>query len=204
MHWQFYIDNHIVESKLFDDYKAYLFTGVFNCAYFDDYYLVSACPKKVHRDERGRLHCAYGTAIEWLDDTKNFFIHGVSFPDEDVFNQITKRTIPAKTAISLPDMEQRTIACRILGYDTIIAELNAKVIDHGKRRIAGRKDKLDYYLYEIDLHDDRLPAKFLKVECPSTGKETLLRVDPHLGNIDAARAWTFPLGNAKYDLVVET
>ena len=151
------------------------------------------------------MHSLHGPAVEWLDDTKNYFINGASFPDERVWESIVSKEISAKDAINLPNAEQRTIACAIIGYDMILAELNAKRINHVKRKAAGSEHLLDYSLYEIDLQDDaRGPARFLKVECASTGKETLLRVHPNCKSVDVARAWTFRMSTKEYALDIET
>ena len=206
-YWEFYIRAEILRSKLFDQYSAYLKQGIFNVIYLKDYCIICGCPKNVRRDDRGRLHSTSKGAIEWVNGDFDYFIHGISFP-ENIWSGIVQKTISARQAVELSNSEQRTIACQMLGYDTIIAELNAKKIHSTFRKVFGNEQKsLRYYLYEIDLRDDSMrgPAHFIKVECPSTGKETLLRVPPNVMKCDAALAWTFNQTVADYNRIeVET
>jgi hypothetical protein len=125
---------------------------------------------------------------------------------------VVKKTITAKEAISLPDLEQRTVACQIIGYDSVLAELGARIIDK-ETRIMPNGKSLCYKLYRINLKDDIAtsdssinykPAKFVRVECPSTGRETLLRVHPRVDTVEEAIAWTFGMTQREYMLDVET
>jgi hypothetical protein len=201
----------IIKSKEFDRYKDYLKSGIWSADYFDKYVIISRLPTKVIRDQNGRLHSFTEPAVQWADHLDNHFIHGVGFPAE-IWSSIVKKTISAKEAASLPNLAQRTIACQTIGYDTVLAELGAKLIDEKTRIMPNGKD-LCYKLYRINLKDDTayvidgyklVSAKFIKVECPSTGRETLLRVPPNITKAMAAIAWTFGLEPHEYMLDAET
>jgi len=202
----------IIKSKKFDRYKDYLKSGIWSADYFDKYVIISRLPTKVTRDQNGRLHSFTEPAVQWgADHLDNHFIYGVGFPAE-IWNSIVKKTISAKEAISLPDLAQRTIACQTIGYDSVLAELGAKLIDEKTKIMPNGKD-LCYKLYRINLRDDTayvidgykiVSAKFVKVECPSTGRETLLRVPPNITKATAAVAWTFGMRPDDYMPDAET
>jgi hypothetical protein len=188
----------VVKHKPYDEWRDYISAGVWNTDWFENFVILTRLPTKTLLDERGRLHSLDAGAVQWADGLDNHFIHGVGF-DQPIWRSVAKREISAKAAITLPNAEQRTVACTVLGYDTIIKELNAKKVDKLVR------NSLHYSLYEIDLKDDRVPAKFIQVECATTGKETILRVDPQVKHCDEAVAWTFNLPVADYgSLKVET
>jgi hypothetical protein len=202
----------IIKSEEFDRYKDYLKSGIWSVDYFDKYVIISRLPTKVIRDQNGRLHSFTEPAVQWgADHLDNHFIHGVGFP-ADIWNSIVKKTISAKEAISLPDLAQRTIACQTIGYDSVLAELGAELIDEKTRIMPNGKD-LCYKLYKINLKDDTayvidgykiISAKFVKVECPSTGRETLLRVPPTIHTVRTAIAWTFGMRPDDYMPDAET
>jgi hypothetical protein len=192
-----------VNHKPFFEWRNYLKSGIWSVDYFDSCVIISRLPTKVIKDEAGRLHSLTEPAVQWADHLDNHFIHGVAFAPE-LWESVAKKTITAKDAISLPNVEQRTVACQTIGYDTVVAELGARTVDKETRPTPDGK-ALHYQLLEIKLNDDLTrPAKFLKVECPSTGKETLLRVHPSIGKVITALAWTFGMEPKDYVLDVET
>jgi hypothetical protein len=192
----------IVNHKPFSEWRDYLKSGIWSIDYFDGCVIISRLPTKVIRGQNGRLHSFTEPAVQWADGLNNHFIYGVGFPAE-IWNSIVKKTISAKEAISLPDLEQRTIACQTIGYDSALAELGAKLIDK-ETRTTPNGQNLSYQLLEINLNDDGQPAKFVKVECPSTGRETLLRVHPRIDTVRTAVAWTFGMRPDDYMPEIET
>jgi hypothetical protein len=193
----------VVSHRLFAEWRDYLKFGIWCADYLSAYVVISRLPTKVIKDQDGHLHSLTEPAVQWADHLDNYFIHGVRFT-QNVWNAIAKKTISARQAISLPSAEQRAIACQAIGYDTVLAELHAKTIDKEISHLPNGKD-LHYQLFSIQLHDDRdRPAKFIKVECPSTGKATLLRVHPNIRKVRTALAWTFGIEPETYVLDTET
>jgi hypothetical protein len=202
-YYDYFAQIGVINHKPFFEWRDYLKSGIWSVDYFDDCVIISRLPTKVIKDEAGRLHSLTEPAVQWADHSDNHFIHGVAFAPE-LWESVAKKTITAKDAISLPNVEQRTIACQTIGYDTVVAELGALTVDKETRPTPDGKT-LHYQLLEIKLNDDLdRPAKFLKVECPSTGKETLLRVHPSICEVRTALAWTFRLRPEDYVLDVET
>jgi hypothetical protein len=202
-HYDYFGQIGIINHKPFFEWRDYLKSGLWSVDYFDGCVIISRLPTKVVKDEAGRLHSLTEPAVQWADHLDNHFIHGVAFAPE-LWESVVKKTITSKDAICLPNLEQRTIACQTIGYDTVVAELGALTIDKETRPTPDGKT-LHYQLLEIKLNDDGAsPAKFLKVECPSTGKETLLRVHPGIHEVRTALAWTFRMKPEDYVLDVET
>jgi hypothetical protein len=202
-YYDYFAQIGVVNHKPFFEWRDYLKSGIWSVDYFDGCVIISRLPTKVIKDEAGRLHSLTEPAVQWADHLDNHFIHGVAFTPE-LWESVVKKTITAKDAISLPNVEQRTVACQTIGYDTVVAELGARTVDRQTRPTPDGK-ALHYQLLEIKLNDDLdRPAKFLKVECPSTGKETLLRVHPSMRKVRTALAWTFGMKPDDYVLDVET
>jgi hypothetical protein len=202
-YYDYFAQIGVINHKPFFEWRDYLKSGIWSVDYFDGSVIISRLPTKVVKDEAGRLHSLTEPAVQWADHLDNHFIHGVAFAPE-LWESVAKKTITAKDAISLPNVEQRTVACQTIGYDTVVAELGARTVDRQTRPTPDGK-ALHYQLLEIKLNDDLdRPAKFLKVECPSTGKETLLRVHPGIREVRTALAWTFGMKAEDYVLDVET
>lgn len=188
-------------------YQAFLKRGVYSLVAFRNMTLVLNAPREIHVNEDYRLHSISKPAVVWRDGNKSYFLHGVRFP-EDIWTAVKDRKMPAANVIGLRNIEQRTVALRILGYDRVLEELGAKVID--KKDVVSQWNgrKLHYEVVEADLQDDRpfTNARFVKVQCPSTGKATLLRVDPTVGTatVDGAISWTFGMKPSEYNPEVET
>jgi hypothetical protein len=188
----------------FSEWRDYLKSGIWSVDYFNRHVIISRLPTKVICDQNGRPHSLTEPAVQWADGLNSHAIRGVWFP-EDVWNAVAKKTISANDAISLPNLEQRIVACQIIGYDTVLAELGAKLIDEEINYTSGGKE-MHYSLFEINLKDDAVdrPAKFVKVECPTTGRETLLRVPPTIHTVRTAVAWTFGMRPDDYTPEIET
>lgn len=175
----------------------------------DQKYLLNE-PVKFARDERERLHCMDGPAVIMKNGAEGYFIHGVAIP-KDLYWRIIKKTITAREILALRNTEQKAIALRHIGYDRVVKELGAKVVHRQALEHPKFKDRF-YELIEVNLGeygDDgrNTNARFVKVVCHSTGKETILRV-PVIRQTETcagAIAWTFFFDNANtYKPILET
>ena len=172
-------------KELFFVYKDLVKKGVYDFVPDRDVY-VCAYPKKIRMDDRMRLHSTNGPAVEWHNHRGDlYFIHGALFP-EDLYWRVVKREISAEEVLKIENIEVRTRAIEILGYERMLRELDAKELE--KRTTTSRPPlnvPITYALYEVQLNDDQqdgenLPAKILQVQCPSTSKITFIRVPPFL------------------------
>lgn len=201
-------------------YYEFLRKGVWSYLPFKEAVLICRLPIEVSTNTQGRPHSTEKPAIHWADGLDNYFIDGVSF-DRMLWNKVAKRTISAKEIAEMSNVEQKTVALRLIGYDSVVAELGGRIIDQlSVKHPSGRT--LNYQVIDVELQDDgrgfpfnqarrgisvvMAPARFVKVTCPSTGKETLLRVDPRVEETKTCRgavAWTFSLREKEYHLGFE-
>ena len=161
--------------------------------------LVQALPKQTYQDAAGSVHRVSGPAIEWADGLGEYFIHGAHFSLFD-HTKLVKREMTAKEAISFPNLTQRQAAVQFLGYERVLEQLRAKKID-GFARPHPKRD-MRYALYKVQLNDDprlgKRLARLLRVTCPSTGHEAILRVPPRIDSAVEAVAWTFGITPEQY------
>lgn len=179
-HWTAFYDFFtrigVVNHAPFNEYMEYLKAGVYESIQLQGTCIASFMPKAIHRDAQNRLHNVAGPAIEWYDGYKLFYIDGVYFEDK-LFQSITKGTITPKEIFELKNTEQKTIAMKVYGYDKMLADVGSKVLDTRKLEVRGKE--IEYQLIEADLQEgNSIIARFVKVVCHTTFKETLLRVNP--------------------------
>ena len=150
-------------------------------------------PEFVKMDEQNRLHCENGPAILYPDGFTVYSWHGVRVPGEWIEN---KASLTAATALTVENIEQRRAAMEILGWDNIIKELDAKIIDQDDDPMIGT-------LLEVNIPDIG-PEKFLRVVC-GTGRTFAIPVPPDMKTALAANSWTYGFSNDELkDLEIRT
>lgn len=188
-------------------YVSFLKKGVFELTAFGRTAVILNAPREVYLNDEFRPHSISKPAITWRDGSRNYYLHGIPF-NEELWRKVKDRTITAKETMSLRNIEQRTIALRIIGYDRVLQELGAKILDRKDVVAQPSGRKIHYEVLEADLQDDRpwAKARFVKVQCPSTMKETVIRVDSatDTAKVDGAVAWTFGLRPEQYNPELET
>jgi hypothetical protein len=175
----------------------------------------------------GKLHSIKGSAFDYNNKLKFYFIDGIEFTENlwvrmiktslsnsksIVNDQLTdsekrhlktyinevEKTIGKQDKLSVEDMlsinnlEIKSRVIRYVGYNKImeIAKLR------GEESVTTHKGEIvNYQLFDIDLglEIDRIPSRFVKVVCWSTGKEYILQVDPRNKQCQTplgAIAWT--------------
>ena len=160
-------------------------------------YLIAIPFPLISLDENKRLHNESREAVSWNFGRKEYFLHGVKL-DKELHNKIMNKTLSVQEAINLKNIEQREIALRCLGYENILKNINAKIIDEHITEWGV------YQLFEADFKDDNVPAKLLKIVCPSTKKNYILRTHPDMKTCSQALAWSFQIKEYEYILEKET
>jgi hypothetical protein len=108
---------------------------------------------------------------------------------------VTGKKPSAKEALHWANVEQRRAACEILGWQHILAELDAKVIDKDADAQIGT-------LLEVNLPDSG-PERFLSVRC-GTGRQFALPVPREVDTALAANAWTYGLDKLSFKPEIRT
>lgn len=132
-------------------------------------------------DDEGLLHCEDGPSVGYPDGYAIYSWHGQTIPSEWITD---REKLKAQTALTWPNIEQRRAACEILGWEEILRELKAVVIDEDPDPQIGT-------LVEVDIPDIG-KEKFLRVLC-ATGRRFALPVPPTMMTALDAQADTWGL-----------
>jgi len=143
--------------------------------------IVADFPEHLGIDDQNRAHGQEGPSHRWRDGWSLYHWHGTSVPEHWIMN---KKSLSAKEAITWENIEQRRAAIEIVGWATVLKELNAKVIDTDGDPEIGE-------LVEVDIPDIG-KEKFLRVLC-GTKREFALPVPPEMTSAMMAQAWTWSL-----------
>lgn len=130
----------------------------------DEFCIISDFPEILKVDDENRPHCETGPSHRWRDGWALYHWHGVSIPAEWIED---RKNLTARTALTWPNIEQRRAACEIIGWDRILSELKARVIDEDDDPQVGT-------LVEVSLPDAG-DERFLRVVC-GTGRRFALPV----------------------------
>jgi len=161
----------------------------FECEWWWPYEGVCFCserPISTAWDDQRRLHNETGPAVEYEEGFSIHVWHGVRVPAKWITD---RASLTAKTALTWENIEQRRAACEILGWERILAELNALTInDSGDPEIGE--------LVEVEIPDIGR-ERFLRVQC-GTGRQFALPVPPRMQTAMQANAWTYGLDEAEF------
>ena len=151
---------------------------------------VSQRPNHLELDENERLHCETGPAMVYSDGFMVHAWHGTVFPEEWAKTKPT-----AHDALYWRNIEQRRVACEILGWEAILGELDCVSLDKDEDPEIG------------ELVSVKMPGtaedKFLRVTC-GTGRKFSLPVPSELITARQANAWTWGLSPDQYNPEVRT
>jgi len=164
-------------EKQFEAYLNYSRTCGWMFAY-PKVAFVSDRPSVVHFDNEKRLHCENGPSIAFRDGWALYHWHGISIPEE----WVTGKPPTAKEALTWQNIEQRRAAAEIVGWQNILSQLNAKVIDQDVDPEVGT-------LLEAEIPDSG-KERFIQVKC-GTGRTFCLPVPRECRTALEANLWTY-------------
>jgi hypothetical protein len=137
-------------------------------------------------DVNGVIHAEDGPAIRYPDGFAVYAWHGTRVPAEWIED---RKSLTAKTALTWENIEQRRAACEILGWNTILSELDARTVDKDDDPQVGE-------LLEVDIPDIG-KERFLRVQC-GTKREFALPVPPEMQTALEANSWTYGFDAADF------
>ena len=178
--------------KLFMDFT----TNVHFIIPYEDIAFVSLPPPCCHWDTNRRLHHESRMSLEYEDGFGLYSWHGVQVPNNYIANKesLTKEVISAERNIEL-----RRCIMEILGNEEYCRRIGLVEVDKDSSKseaaILYRTKNKDNIIDEYEY--------FVKVICPSTDREYMLRVPP-TKDCWSAVAWTFGKDVHNYDPVKET
>lgn len=153
-----------LQHSLFPAFKA----GLGNVFDFDGLQVGVLLPE-FHLDDRDRLHREDGPAVRYQDGYETYWWHGLEVPREVIMEP---DSIDPKDVLKLDNAETKRAYIEILGWECVLKPLNLTKIasdDWG--------DLLQLPAKVLD-DDDGRDAFFVRVTCPSTGREYLNRISP--------------------------
>ena len=150
----------------------------------------------VKLDPNNRFHSETHPAVRWKEGAEHWYLHGVKL-EKELHQKIVSRTLPAKDALSLENMEHRMLAIKYMEPETMLRELKAELVHESARGNS---------LYLIkDVFPSHNKAYFLKYSCPSTGRVYISGIDPEFAeqhkDADDSMAWKFRMDRKSYDLL---
>jgi len=183
-----YLDDSLIKED-FTRYSDMMMRGIWHASFFKDVAILCSTPKKTKKDDQGRLHSVSEAALQWSDDQNDYFIQGVMF-EKHLWEKVTRRELKIKEMLQIQNIEQRHVAIQMYGYDTMIDELDAELVNRSKR---GN----EIYVLNNSLISGR-SIKLLKYKCPSTDRIYFSFVPDDMRFADHAMAWKFHLTPEEY------
>ncbi len=152
----------------------------------NDICIVSERHSVLNRDDQGRLHCETGPAVLYHDGFSVWAWHGTRVPREWIED---RKSLTPEIALKWENVEQRRAACEMLGWESILSKLDARVIDEDGDPEIGT-------LVEVEIPDIG-KERFLRVRC-GTGRQFALPVPPEMTTALSAQAWTWGLDKTDF------
>jgi hypothetical protein len=182
-----FINNELMPSynlELWSNWKNLISSNVYDMIQFDGLCIVMSMPNKVNIDDNKRLHSEIGYAVSWKDGYEVYAWHGLIIPKEWIEN---KKSITKEIIAQEGNAERRRCIQEILGGEAYLSLLDVSEVDkdfdaQGNEMILYQTKKVDEAANEH--------IYYLKVTCPSTGRNYFLCV-PESKNVWDAKAWTF-------------
>ena len=167
------------EYKNFKPYEEAARNGGFRVMH-EEFCMVCDFPEFIKIDEQNRPHCENGASHRWRDGWELYHWHGVAIPAA----WVTGNKPSPQEALSWTNLEQRRAACELVGWKSILEQLDAKVIDEDDDPEIGT-------LLECEIPDSG-KERFIKVRC-ATGRDFVLHVPKEIKTALSAQAWMFQL-----------
>ena len=186
--------------------------NIFAAILSTEYAIICKPPVFLNRDERHRLNCTHDGAVMFADNYKQFYVEGINFEPKQFDKFFKTKDFTGVDILKLRNVEQKAVIIQEYGYDKILEEVDATVIDtyKGNSKVTGKE--LSYQLFEFQLEDSLdswgrvLNIRLVQVECHTTHHKVTLGVPtiPQTNTCLKAIAWTFNLTEKEYKLNYES
>jgi hypothetical protein len=185
--FDFFTQIGVINHEGFNEFKSLLQCGIYDTIQLQGFCIVSDLPKKISRNNRNRLHCEDGPAIQFKDGYSQYYWNGVSVPESWITHNdlINKETILAEG-----NAERRRCLREIVGASRYFELLGG--VDLIDEDVDGQGNPMK--LYQTKKVDDVIGKKvqFLEVICPSTQRMyNLYPPNQQSKNVWEAKASTF-------------
>jgi hypothetical protein len=127
--------------------------------------------------------------------------NNVRFPFASAYFAFVKKSLSGKDILGCKNTEQKAYLIMEYGYEFILKDANALLLDTQKVKSKVDGKTCTYQLFEYELAKN-LKHKIISVECHSTHKKTFLGARQEAKTCIEAIGNTFP--NVKYEPEIET
>lgn len=177
--------------------EMYQSESIFFSYFTYDHAVILVWPEVFETTKDGILHNPYGPALKWGIENY-YFYSGWQIPAE-FYENIHK--ISPGMVLGEKNVEKRRAFMEILGSNRYAELLDLEIRDQSIDRF-GNFLELYRTRSEDTLAGEHL--QFVKVTCPSTGRNYMLCVPPHITSAREAVAWTFGKHTDDYNPTEET
>jgi hypothetical protein len=206
--YDFFEQLGIVKNELFNEIRELADCGLFSSIQFDKVCLACKPPIYIKRDDKGRLHCPDGYAIEFEDGYALSFLHGV-YIEPELFNKVASRTITASEIIQIKNTEQRTAILQVVGFIDVLEELGYEIIDELE---TGYSEFIDSKIVDklIQFEIDGIKVRGFWFTDYSTGKQGIELVEIsrdgnwEINTVKEALAWRCGFDDTDFEVVAHT
>lgn len=147
-------------------------------------------PTKLCVNAAHNLHCTDGPAVQFPDGFAEYYYDGVEYPGE----WAAPGYLTAEIALGQENIEQRRVACELLGWEAVLTNLGAISLEKTEK---GELLAVDHAVLGGK-------ARFVRVVDPCGGRVFALGVNLKCKTVDEAIASTFGKTPAQYSPEVET
>jgi hypothetical protein len=170
------LDNHLTIMKSVGWFYPY-----------NDFVIVTDRPAVIKFDDEQRLHSEHGPALKYRDGHELHALDGVRVPP-----QWTAGKFPSSTEIlNLTNPEQRAVACKYVGWHTMLEGLNAKLVNEDEDPLIG-----SLFRFDFETEFETIKRGCLVYLC-ATGRIMSSLVSPKFKTALAANAWMQGLDSHK-------
>ena len=141
--------------------------------------IVSNYPDVIKQDAEHRPHCEDGPFCRWSTGRALYRWHGTEVPGEWLED---KGGVDPGLALTWENIEQRRCLAEILGWESVLAQLECTTVDKDSDPMIGE-------LFDVDLPDSGR-ERFLRVLC-GTGRNFVLPVPDTVSTALEAQAWIY-------------
>jgi hypothetical protein len=183
-----------LNKKIFDFYAK----GIFNIEYYEGECFICTNPVAIRFDKKDRLHGGEKAAIEFADGHSYFLVRDVFF-EASMWKKIQSRKMPIAEILSLPNVEQRSVAIEFMGPESLLEQADAVKV-HGTTARGNTLYDVKLKMGDSNSWNDggNYTYKLLQYACPSTDRKYASFVPENLTDADEAMAWKFNLTKEEY------
>ncbi len=187
--------------------KIYKFygKGIFNIEYYEKQCFICTFPEAIRFDKKDRLHGGEKAAIQFADGHSYFLVRDVFF-EASMWKKIQSRKMPIDEILSLPNVEQRSVAIEYMGPESLLKQCDAVKV-HGTTARGNTLYDVKLKIGDRNSWNDggNYTYKLLQYACPSTNRKYASFVPENIIDADEAMAWKFKMTKTQYleNMVIE-